>query len=110
MTAASSEIWRLVDHGIVVRVRLTPRAARDAIEGIEATAQGPALRARVRAAPEDGAANAAIERLVAGWLGVPRSCVAVTGGARSRVKSLTVTGDPDTLKSRIFAALRGIAS
>lgn len=85
--------WRIVQGGLAVRVRLTPKASRDAVEGVEVTADGPALKARVRAVPEDGAANAAVERLVATWLGVPKSSVALTAGGKSRVKTLTVAGD-----------------
>ena len=85
--------WRLGGPGLLVRVRLTPKASRDAIEGMEATADGPALKARVRAVPEDGAVNAAVERLLAEWLGVPRSSVALVTGGKSRVKTLGVAGD-----------------
>lgn len=64
------------------------------MEGIEATADGPAFKARVRAVPEDGAANAALEKLVAGWLDVAKSGVRLASGAKSRVKVLDVDGDP----------------
>lgn len=86
--------WRLVQGIVVVRVRLTPKSSIEAIEGIEPTAEGPALKARVRAVPEDGKANQAVARLLAGWLGVPKSAVEVVGGQKSRVKSLAVRGDP----------------
>lgn len=79
---------------MLVRVRLTPKSSADRIDGIEETADGPALKARVRAVPEDGKANTAVARLVAEWLGLPKSAVAVTGGLKSRVKTLTVSGDP----------------
>lgn len=62
---------------------------------------GVALAARVRAAPEKGSANAALERLVADWLGVPRTSVSVEAGGKSRVKSLRLSGDARALESRI---------
>lgn len=86
--------WRLAQGSVVVRVRLTPRSSAEAIEGIEPTAEGPALKARVRAVPEDGKANEAVARLLAAWLGVPKSAVEVVGGQKARVKSLAVRGDP----------------
>ncbi len=86
--------WRLVQGTVVVRVRLTPRSSVEAIEGLEATVEGPALKARVRAVPEDGKANDAVARLLAAWLGVPKGAVEVVGGPKSRVKSLAVRGDP----------------
>jgi uncharacterized protein len=93
----SDDPWRVTSDAIVLRVRLTPRSSRDGIEGLEATAEGPALKVRVRAIPEDGEANAAIERLVADWLGLTRSAVALIGGAKSRVKTLAITGDGPAL-------------
>jgi hypothetical protein len=90
---------------VIVRVRLTPKSSADAIEGVEATADGPALKARVRAVPSDGEANAAIERLLADWLGVPKRSVSVTSGHKSRVKLLTVAGEPDVLERRLTSTL-----
>jgi uncharacterized protein YggU (UPF0235/DUF167 family) len=87
--------FRAEAGGVRLRVRLTPRGGRDAIDGIERRDDGEAVvKARVRAAPEKGAANAALEALVAKALGVPRSTVAVVGGATSRIKTLHVGGDP----------------
>ena len=52
-------------------VRLTPKGGRDAIDGIERLADGSVvLKARVRAAPSEGEANAALMRLIAKAVGV----------------------------------------
>jgi uncharacterized protein YggU (UPF0235/DUF167 family) len=84
--------------GLRVRVRLTPRGGRDAVEGIEVLADGRAvLKARVRAVPEKGAANAALEALLAKHCGVPKSAVSVVAGATARVKSVAIQGDPEKL-------------
>ncbi len=92
---------RLRRDGIELHVRLTPKSAADALEGVEATADGRShLKARVRAVPEKGAANAALERLLAKALGVPPSSVSVTGGATSRLKTVRVSGDPALLALR----------
>ena len=113
MTAAGSGAalpWRLADGCVIVRFRLTPKSSREAIDGIEATADGPAFKARVRAVPEEGAANAALEKLAATWRGVPKSTGCLASGGKSRVKTLTVEGDPDVLAERLaahFAALTG---
>lgn len=101
---ADAEPWRVVSAGLRVRVRLTPKASHDAVEGLEATAEGPALKARVRAVPEDGAANAAAARLVADWLGVAKGTVTLVAGAKSRIKSFEVTGDGAALA--VMAAAR----
>jgi uncharacterized protein (TIGR00251 family) len=97
-SAGPDRPWRLAQGVVVVRVRLTPKSSAEAIEGIEATAEGPALKARVRAVPEDGKANQAVARLLAGWLGVPKSAVEVVGGQKSRVKSIAVSGDPAAIE------------
>ena len=89
--------WRVSATGLLVRVRLTPKASRDAVDGLEATADGPALKARVRALPEDGAANEAVEKLIAAWLGVAKGMVSLAAGSKSRVKTLAVAGDGKAL-------------
>ncbi len=102
------DVWWPTDRGLVLRARLTPRAAKDAIEGLEDTAEGRAVKARVRALPENGAANTALARLVADWLSVPKTTVAVTSGAKSRIKVLTIQGDPGDLEALIEKQLSNI--
>jgi uncharacterized protein YggU (UPF0235/DUF167 family) len=69
----AAEPFEAEADGIRLRVRLTPKGGRDALEGVEAIADGRSiLKARVRAAPEKGAANAALEALVAKACGVPK--------------------------------------
>ncbi len=76
-----------------LHVKLSPRAASDRIDGWEADASGrPVLRVRVRAAPVDGAANAALETLLARTLGVPVSRVRVARGGQSRLKAVEIDG------------------
>ena len=103
----TDELFRQTAAGIEFRVRLTPRALRDAIEGPATSADGTRhLAARVRAVPERGKANAALEKLVADWLGVPASTVAVIAGGTSRIKTVAVGGDAMGLAERAGAALR----
>lgn len=98
--------WRIEAGGVVVAVRLTPRAPRDRIAGTETLADGrTVLKARVRAVPEKGKANTALEALLAKALGVAPSAVSVVAGGRSRLKSVAVEGDPQLLLPR----LRGLA-
>jgi uncharacterized protein YggU (UPF0235/DUF167 family) len=93
---------RLAKGGVELFVRLTPRAARDEIGSVEATADGREhLAARVRAVAEKGKANAALERLVADWLGVPRSTVRIHAGATQRLKILRIEGDAKAVAANI---------
>jgi uncharacterized protein len=90
--------WAGAAGGVTLAVRLTPKGGRDAIDGIERLSDGRSvLKARVRAAPSEGEANEALRRLIAKALGVPPRDVSLSAGATSRVKRLTVAGDPTTL-------------
>lgn len=75
-----------------MRFRLTPKSSRDRIGAVVDTADGPAIAAHVRAVPENGGANRALIALVAKWLGVPKSTVELTAGAKSRIKTLKLGG------------------
>ena len=111
MTASRTgdAICRAISTGIAIRVRLTPRSQRDSIDGLEATAEGIALKARVRAVPESGAANAALEKLIAAWLNVPKSSVEVLAGGKSRLKTVAVSGHAEALQRQLNARLAGIS-
>ena len=71
-----------------IRVRITPRAARDQIAGWR---EG-LLLVRVTAPPLEGQANAALARLLARALDVPPSRVGVVAGARGREKTVEIEG------------------
>lgn len=71
-----------------IRVRLTPRAARDEIVGWK---EG-SLRIRVSAPPVEGKANAALEKLLAKALDVPKVAVGIVSGSHSRDKMVVIDG------------------
>jgi uncharacterized protein YggU (UPF0235/DUF167 family) len=104
-----SSIFRPVRGGIELFVRLTPHASRDEIGNVENTADGRThLAARVRAIPDKGKANAALEQLIAAWLGLPRTGVTVSAGATQRLKTLRIDGDAAELAVHIEARLQGL--
>jgi uncharacterized protein YggU (UPF0235/DUF167 family) len=83
-----------------IRVRLTPRAAREQI----AAGDGGSYLVRVTAPPVDGRANDALCRLIARRAGVARSRVTLLRGAKGREKMLSVEGiDAATLHERLIA-------
>ena len=85
--------WRLVAGGAELRVRAQPNASKDAVEGLGEEASGQRyLKVRVRAVPEKGKANAAIEALLARALGVPKSAVSVEKGETRRIKTVRIVG------------------
>lgn len=73
---------------VLIRLRLQPRAKRDTIV-IESAGR---IRAAVTAPPVAGAANKALEVLVAKRLGVSKGGVTLLSGERSRDKTLKVAG------------------
>lgn len=96
--------YRRLDDGLELRVRLTPKSARDSIEGVETAADGRAhLKARVRAVPEDGKANKALVKLLARALGMPAGAIALVSGETARLKTLHLDGDPAALEARLLA-------
>ena len=87
-------------------MRLTPKGGRDAIEGIEALADGQrVLKARVRAAASDGEANDALQRLLARTLDIAPRDIVLVAGRTSRIKRLLVRGDAHAVARK----LEGIA-
>lgn len=74
-------------------MRLTPSGGADRIDGRAVDADGkPYLKARVRAPPEDGKANAALEALIAKALGIAKGKVRVVRGQTARMKALEIDG------------------
>ncbi|WP_242912313.1 DUF167 family protein [Brevundimonas pishanensis] len=74
-----------------IPVKLTPRSAKDQIEGWDVDPEGrPVLKVRVRAQPVEGEANEALVRLLAKMLGVPRRNVNLARGGQSRLKMIEV--------------------
>jgi uncharacterized protein (TIGR00251 family) len=74
--------------GAEIRVRLQPRAGRDEIVG----ERDGALFVRVTAPPVGGAANDALQKLLAKRLGVARGRVEIVRGERARDKLVRVEG------------------
>lgn len=86
-------------------VRLTPRGGRDAVDGWMRDADGaPCLKVRVSAPPVDGAANEALERLIADTLKVPPSAVRIVAGHQARVKRLEIAGVDAEDVTRVYGA------
>jgi uncharacterized protein len=79
-------------------VRVQPRASRDAVGGVR---EG-ALLVRLTAPPVEGAANAALARLLGRTLGVAPSAVRILGGATGRAKRVAIAGmDLATARDRL---------
>jgi uncharacterized protein (TIGR00251 family) len=83
--------------GVVIDVRVIPRAAK---AGIAGTRDG-ALLVRLNAPPLEGAANDELIAILARVLGVPRRAVTIVSGSRGRRKRVAVAGvTPEAARAR----------
>jgi uncharacterized protein (TIGR00251 family) len=76
------------EGGVTLRVRVQPRASRNALAG---TREG-ALVVRLTSPPVEGEANASLISFIAGALRVARSDVRLLRGHKAREKLLQVRG------------------
>lgn len=91
--------WRIEGDALLLCVRLTPRAGKDAIGGLWTDAKGTAwLRASVSAVPEKGRANAALIALLARALDIPSTAILLESGDVSRLKRLRISGNAAMLE------------
>jgi uncharacterized protein (TIGR00251 family) len=79
---------RLTDSGVLVQIRVQPRASVERLDGVH----GDQLRLRVTAPPVEGAANTACIALLAKALGIRRSQVRLQAGEKSRDKVFHIAG------------------
>lgn len=75
-------------NAVGFRVRVQPRASRDAIAG----EHDGALKVRLTAPPVKGRANDCLRRLLAEHLNVPVSAVRIVAGENDRNKRVSVAG------------------
>lgn len=84
--------------GIIITIRVIPRARRSGLAGV----RGQALLVRLQAPPVEGAANIELVGILAAALRVPKSAIAIVAGDHSRQKRVRVRGiDATTAASRL---------
>jgi uncharacterized protein (TIGR00251 family) len=86
--ARPGRVLQQTADGVLLRVRVQPRANVTQVEGVH----GEQLRLRVAAPPLAGAANAACIVLLAKTFGIRRAQVRLHTGAKSRDKLFCITG------------------
>ncbi|MFO7566104.1 MAG: DUF167 domain-containing protein [Enhygromyxa sp.] len=86
------------DGALELDVQAVPRSSRDAI----GKPHGDRLKLHVKAPPVDGEANAAIVKLLAKTLGLPRAAVELVAGQTGKRKTVRITGlSADELRSKL---------
>jgi uncharacterized protein (TIGR00251 family) len=79
---------RQLSDGITVKVKVQPRASRNAIAGLV----GDSLKLALTSPPVEGAANAACISFFSDLCGVAKSRITITSGLKSRDKVIKITG------------------
>ena len=87
-----------VPGGVLLKVRIQPRASKNEVSGLH----GDALKLRLTAPPVEGEANRACVEFVAELVGVSRGQVEIVSGHKSRDKTLMISGtDRATVHERL---------
>ena len=90
---------------LILRVRATTKATRNAIQG----RHGNAMKVSVQAPPENGKANKAIRKLLARKLDLRAAQVELKSGKTSRDKRFLIDGlNREELEARIAALLEEV--
>jgi len=76
------------ENGVLVRIHVQPRAAKNGFVGLH----GGAVKLRITAPPVDGKANSQISEVLAKLFQVPKSAVTLASGQQSREKRFRVAG------------------
>lgn len=98
--------WTETATGLVLTVRVTPKASRTEAAGVIVLPDGrPTLAVRLAAPPVDGAANAELVSFVAKALGLRKSAVTILAGDASRLKRLALDGDVAELSRKLDALI-----
>jgi len=74
---------------MLISVRVIPRSSKNVLEWEQG--QG-SLKARLTAPPVDGAANEALQELLAKRLALPKRAISIVRGTTSRQKVVEITG------------------
>ncbi len=105
---AEGPCWQAVAHGIRLRLKVQPKARRNAVAGAMPDADGGrVMKLAVTAPPEDGKANQAVIALLAEALGVAKAAISVVAGATDRRKLVEIRGDPAALGAALDTLLKG---
>ncbi len=100
------DFYEITDTGARIFVRVTPGAKSDEITGLWTGADGEQrLAVKVTAPPDKGKANAAVIKLLARALNLPKSALSVACGETSRLKTIAI----DSNGTDLAVALNALA-
>ncbi|MEL6819438.1 MAG: DUF167 domain-containing protein [Pseudomonadota bacterium] len=96
-------IGRSEPDTVQIFIKVTPNAAEDAVGAVERQADDTLrLAVRVRATPENGAANTAVIKLLSRHFGISKSALRMSHGQQGRLKTI-VAPDSEALRAQLEA-------
>lgn len=97
-------LQKSLDGEVILALEVQPNSSRDAITGINQWRSR--LQVSVRARAQKGAANKAVEKIIAGHLNINQSAVVIIQGLTSRQKMLRIDGtEVDEVVKRLSSVL-----
>ncbi|ENN92000.1 DUF167 domain-containing protein [Bartonella bovis] len=95
-------LYRIDASGLILFVRLIPRASVDSIVGVESwDGETQHLVIRLRTVPENGKANKALIKFLARQWKIPSSYISLKSGTTSRYKQLRFSGYIEELEQKL---------
>jgi uncharacterized protein (TIGR00251 family) len=92
---------RETKEGIILNVRVIPRSSKSGLAGFH----GNALKIKITSPPVEGKANEECIRFFADLFDIPIRNIAITGGATSRNKRISITGIKKSTAESIISKL-----
>lgn len=81
-------MWKITEKGILIPVKISPKASKNAIVGWE----NNELKLRIAAIPEKGSANQELIAFLAKELHISKSQIQLVSGEASRHKVICISG------------------
>ncbi len=98
--------FKITESGLLVNIRLAPKARDNKIIGITDIADSKkAVKVSVNAIPEDGKANKALIALLAKTWKIPKTSMSLVSGHTNKNKTLLIEGGGEDIKEIILKKL-----
>jgi len=81
-------MWKVTDKGVIIPIKISPKAAKNAIVGWE----NGELKIRIAAIPEKGNANEELIHFLAKEFNVSKQQISIISGKTSRHKRISIEG------------------
>jgi uncharacterized protein (TIGR00251 family) len=92
-------MWKETPEGVMIPIKVVPKASRSEIVGWE----NEELKVRLAAVPEKGEANEELLRFLAKFFGVPKGAVKLIKGETSRHKTVKIEAELNKIQEKLHA-------